>query len=75
MGGGRYERPGCGPRGGSPPTLALPHMGGGDHKLICTNNLLLIQQYCDTPCEPDFTGEIAGAFIVTAEGWALSRPG
>ena len=26
-----------------PPTLALPHEGGGDHKAFCTSVFLLIQ--------------------------------
>ena len=30
---------------GSPPTLALPHEGGGVHKLLCTCKLLLIERY------------------------------
>jgi hypothetical protein len=29
----------------SPPTLALPHKGGGDHKAFCTTVFLLIQRY------------------------------
>ena len=28
-----------------PPTLALPHKGGGDYKYVCTIGLLLIQRY------------------------------
>ena len=26
-----------------PPTLALPHKGGGDYKIRCTSNALLMQ--------------------------------
>jgi hypothetical protein len=28
-----------------PPTLALPHKGGGDYKVLCTSNALLMQRH------------------------------
>jgi hypothetical protein len=46
VGGGRYETCLAGvSEARSPPTLALPHKGGGDHKAFCTSVFLLIQRY------------------------------
>jgi hypothetical protein len=45
-GGGRYETCLAGvSEARSPPTLALPHKGGGDRKAFCTSVFLLIQRY------------------------------
>src|SRR6202522_4804844 len=50
-GGGRYEIYLAGVfEACSPPTLALPHKGGGDHKAFCTSVFLLIQRYCPLCC-------------------------
>jgi hypothetical protein len=47
VGDGRYETCLAGvSEARSPPTLALPHKGGGDHKAFCTSVFLLIQRYC-----------------------------
>jgi hypothetical protein len=46
VGGGRYETCLAGvSEARSPPTLALPHKGGGDHKAFCTSVFPLIQRY------------------------------
>jgi hypothetical protein len=43
VGGGRYETCLAGvSEAPSPPTLALPRKGGGDHKAFCTSVSLLI---------------------------------
>ena len=45
VGGGRYETCLAGvSEARSPPTLALAHKGGGDHKAFCTSVFLLIQR-------------------------------
>ena len=41
----KHIRSAAAPERNAPPTLALPHEGGGDHKLLCTYKLLLIQWY------------------------------
>jgi hypothetical protein len=47
-GGGHYETCLTGvSEAHSPPTLALPHKGGGDHKACCSSVFLLIQRYWD----------------------------
>jgi hypothetical protein len=47
VGGVRYETCLAGvSEARAPPTLALPHKGGGDQKAFRTSVFLLIQRYC-----------------------------
>ena len=64
MGGGHRQTIGLeAVRDGKPPTLTLPHKGGGDYTFLSTGDLLLFQRRLDRSSLLRFTSHLHGGAL------------